>query len=228
MISNKIQGWSISRYNEYQTCPKKAYFKFVLKMKEPGNKAMDRGTDLHKEAEQYLLNGGRVPARLKLIADPLKDLRKRGALAEANFIFKNDWSPTVWNDWDGAWCRVKADAIIPPIVDSKEPFVDVIDFKSGQLKEGYSEYSVQLELYGLAGLLAYPTASYAKASLLFIDHGKSVPLEDPIMRKDVKKLQKKWEMTVKPMLNDTKFKEKPGQACRWCHFRKDNGGPCRY
>ena len=117
---------------------------------------------------------------------------------------------------------------MPPVIDDDEPTVEVSDFKTGKLKDGYSEYSVQLELYGLAGLLSYPTAKRATSKLIFIDHGVVVPSQDEFVQKDVKKLKKKWEIMVRPMLNDTQFKEKPGQACRWCHFSKAKGGQCKF
>lgn len=227
-MPDKITSWSFSRYNEYQNCPKKAYFKFVLKMKEPGSLAMDRGSAIHKQAENYLRSGGRIPKELKLIATELKELKRLKALPEADFTFKKDWSATRWDDWTGAWCRIKADAVVPPLADDEVPAVKVVDFKTGRLKEGASEYTVQLELYSLAGLLTFPTAEIAQTALIFIDHGKVVPMEEAAERRDLKKLQKKWEIMVRPMLNDTTFKEKPGAACQWCHFSKAKNGPCKF
>ena len=227
-VKPTITSWSFSRYNVYQNCPKQAYFKFILKLKEPGSPAMERGTALHKLCEDYLLKGGRIPKDVSQISATLKDLRKRKALAEANFTFRQDWTVTKWDDWNGAWCRIKADALVPPVIDSDDLVVDIKDFKTGKLKEGASEYMVQLDLYKMAGLIAYPTAKRAIASLEFIDHGKTVPSEDELLRKDLPKMQKKWILMVKPMLNDTTFKEKPGNACRWCHFRKENSGPCKF
>jgi len=28
--------------------------------------------------------------------------------------------------------------------------------------------------------------------------------------------------------NDDIFAPNPSYACRWCHFRKNNGGPCQW
>lgn len=226
-VKPTITSWSFSRYNVYMACPKQAYFKFIRKIKEPGSAAMDRGTAYHKLCEEYLKGRRRiVPKELKAIAPDLKELKAKKALAEADFTFKQDWSATRWDDWTGAWCRIKADVIVPPVVDDEVPTVEVSDFKTGKFKEGYSEYSVQLELYGLAGLLAYPTAQKATSKLIFIDHGITVPSEDEFTQKDVAKLKKKWEIMVRPMLNDTQFKPKPGSACRFCNFSKAKGGEC--
>jgi hypothetical protein len=42
------------------------------------------------------------------------------------------------------------------------------------------------------------------------------------------KLADDWEDKTRPMLNDTIFAPKPGNACRWCHWKKSNGGPCKF
>jgi CRISPR/Cas system-associated exonuclease Cas4 (RecB family) len=227
-IVQKITSWSFSRWQCYCECPKKAYFKFILKLPEPSSPALERGTALHKLCEDYLRGIKKtVPKELKLIEKELKDFKKRKALAEAEFTFTEGWAKTGWFDRD-AWVRVKADVTIPPIIDAEHPTAEVHDFKSGKLREGYTEYSLQLELYGLAALLDFPTAEYARTSLVFIDHGVSVPSEDVFARKDVKVMQKAWVTRTKKMLADTKFKPTPGNACRWCHFRKSNKGPCEF
>lgn len=223
----KITAWSFSRWSEYEQCPQRTHFKVNLKMKEPGGPALERGTVLHKQCEDYLRKGGRVPKELKLIESVLKDYRKRGALAEAEFTFTNQWKKTGWFDND-AWCRIKADVTIPPVIDSDEPVVEIHDFKSGKLKDQYSEYGLQLDLYSLAGLLTYPTAKVARTSMVFIDHGKVVPIETEYTQKDVKSLTKAWELRVKRMLNDTQFKPTPGDGCRWCSFSKAKGGMCEF
>ena len=49
-----ITSWSFSRYSDYQQCPAKAKYKHVLRMKEPPNDAMARGTAIHTMAEDYI------------------------------------------------------------------------------------------------------------------------------------------------------------------------------
>lgn len=227
--AEQITSWSFSRWNTYNECPFKAKLKFINKLKEPSTPALERGTALHTLCEDYLNKGGRVPKELQLIEKTLKELRKAKAIAEGNFIFTQKWEPTVWNDWNGAWLRAKADAVIPPIVDSKEPTVQIDDFKSGKLKEeAHSDYMLQLDLYSLVGLLTYPTAEYANSRLIFIDHGKNVENENVWTRGDIPMLQKQWLVRIQPMMKDKSFKPKPGNYCRYCHFRAGNGGPCKY
>lgn len=223
-----ITAWSLSRLTTYEGCPRQAYYKFVKKLNEPKGQAMERGIKIHEQAEALLVRGGRVPADLKLMEEQLKELKKLKPLVEIEYAFTAKWEPT---DWFGsikpAWCRVKADALVPPVADADEPEVRVIDFKTGKIK-AHGEYDDQLELYGLAGLLTFPTAVRATGELWFLDHNEVVQAAEPVLRAQAPKLQKKWELRVKKMLNDKRFDPKPGNSCRWCHFRRANNGPCEY
>lgn len=230
-----IKAWSFSRWAEYNTCPYRLKLKAIDKLKEPESEVLKRGSDLHLLCEHYLRGITKTISKdLKPIAAQLKALKKAKALPEAEFTFTAKWERTRWDDWTNAWCRIKADALVEPVLDADEPIVEVHDFKSGGKLEAdgsvvsKEEYPLQLRLYALAGLLSYPAAKKAHASLIFIDHGKTVPLEDEFTQKDVKVMKKEWETRTKAMLNDTQFKPKPGNNCRWCHFRKANGGPCEY
>jgi hypothetical protein len=224
----KLTSWSFSRWMLYSECPLHAKFKFIDKLPEPQGPALARGTALHLECQKYLTEKRyTLKPELVKIADKLKELKKAKAVPEADFIFKQDWTETRWDDWTGAWCRVKADVTIPPIVDSDEPTVFIDDFKTGKLKDADTEYGLQLDLYALAGLIRFPLAEKAKTSLIFIDHGKTVEGETRT-RKDVPKMKKAWELRVKKMLSDTLFKPNPGNACRWCPHSKSKDGQCRY
>lgn len=47
-------GWSFSRYSVYKQCPAKARYKFIDKLPEPAAKPLDRGSLIHKQAENYI------------------------------------------------------------------------------------------------------------------------------------------------------------------------------
>ena len=229
----KITTWSLSRWQCYENCARQAKYKFIDKLPEPKGAALERGSFLHELAEFFLRNIKKtVPKELKLIADVLKKRKKQGALAEAEFAFDKEWKPVEWMAKD-VWVRVKADVTVLPVLGKGVPTVKVDDFKSGgkadQLSfEHHPEYELQLELYALSALLKYPVAEEAETSLIFIDHGKIIPSVRRYTRADIPRLQKLWEKRTKKMLADTTFVPNPGNACRWCHYRKSNGGPCEY
>ena len=57
-VEDRIYALSNSRINTYDPdqggCPKKAYYKFILKLKEPENDAMARGQRLHKMQQDLI------------------------------------------------------------------------------------------------------------------------------------------------------------------------------
>jgi RecB family exonuclease len=224
-----IKAWSFSRWKKYEECPRRAKYTMIDKMTEPSSPALERGTALHFLCETYLKapRAKVISLELMKISNELKRLRRAKAITEAEFAYREDWSKTTWKDWNGVWVRIKADAVVPP--SKKNPIAEVIDFKSGKVREeNDSEYMLQLELYALAALLDYPDAESVKTSLVFIDHGNIVQSPEEYKQTDVPNLKKRWEMRVKKMLDDTRFKPSPGNACRWCPFKKSSGGPCEY
>ena len=90
---------------------------------------------------------------------------------------------------------------------------------------------MQLELYALAAFKRYPHLEEVLPRLVYLDTGDVYPPEDdPLVfkRSDVPALEKLWAKRIKPMLADKRFLPKPNNKCRWCHFRKENSGPCRF
>lgn len=216
--AQQITAWSFSRWQTYQDCPLKAKFKFIDKLPEPGSPAMDRGSAIHKLAEDF--TGGKIkalPPELIKFKDEFKQLKKLKPRAEEQWAFNAGWGATGWFDKD-AWLRVKMDAYY------LENFkMGLIDHKTGKVKE---DHITQLGLYALAGFKKFPEIDTAVASLWYLDHGEMVSRE--YAREQMAGLQKEWARMSKPMLNDTKFLPKPGNSCRWCHFSKSKGGKCKY
>lgn len=228
----KITSWSFSRYSSYKACPAAAKYKFIDKLKEPQNDAMARGEQIHKLAEDYTKGSiKKLPGELKLFKDDFTALKKQPALyVEESWTFKSDWSETQWNDWNGAWLRVKMDVAY---INTEHNVLVPVDHKTGKYSDWkLAEYEEQLELYSLAGLKKFPHVEAASPRLWFLDHGivHPDPAKEEIFytRDQESYLDKLWREKTYKMLNDTVFKPTPGDACRWCHFKKENGGPCRF
>ena len=224
----KVTSWSFSRYMDYLTCPAKFKFKHLLKMSEPPNKYMERGADVHKKAEDYTTGKLKtMPAELKLFKEEFNALKKQKVkFIEDNWAFTKAWDLTQWNNWAECWLRVKLDAAY---INLEHNALVVIDHKTGSMRdEKKAEYELQLELYGLAGLVQQPTVDLVSPRLWYLDHGVIYPEDTDIeyKRADEPKLKKKWEQRVIPMFADKQFKPKPNYTCDRCHYRKANGGPC--
>jgi len=231
-----LTSWSFSRYGDYKTCPQLFKFKHLMGLKEPGNQAMQRGSDIHTLAENYANGKLKIlPKELGLFKEEFKSLRaQKIKVIEESWTWTSGWAQeTTWNDWAGAWLRVKLDAAY---VNVEHNALVIIDHKTGKLNDYRKpEYHEQLELYGLAGLLKYPDVKVVSPRLWYLDAGVIYPNpekpDEPELeytRADEARLKKIWLKRIEPMFKDKTCKPKQNYNCKWCHFRKDNGGPCQY
>lgn len=219
ITAQKVKSWSYSRYALYNECPAKFYYKNIQKLPEPPAPAMERGNKIHKMAEDYTLGKMKtLPPELKLFKDDFKMLKGCKPMVEQTWAFKQDWSETTWNDWNGCWLRIKTDAAA---LDETE--LDIIDHKTGKMRDGYEE---QMSLYPVGGFLKFPHVEKIYAHLWFLDSGDRLTFE--YKQSDLKPLIKDWERKVKPMMNDTRFAPKPSYKCQYCPFSKAKGGPCKF
>lgn len=217
--TTKITSWSYSRFSVYDKCPAKAKYKFIDKLPDPGNAAMERGNLIHKLAENYTKGElKKLPPELKLFEEEFVELKKSKPIVEESWAFTKNWVKTVWNDWANCALRIKVDAAC---VDGED--LHIIDHKTGKKREGYEE---QLSLYAVGGGLIFPKVKKIITHLWYLDSGERV--EQEYAAKNTSKLQKEWDKKVQPMLNDTRFAPKPSNECRWCPFSKNKGGPCKF
>lgn len=230
----QITSWSFSRYSTYVQCPRRARYLYVDKLKEPEDPTgpMARGNAIHKLAEGYVKGtGARLPAELTKFGAFFKATRaarKRDAAAvvvEDTWAFRKDWSRTTWDDWNGCHLRVKVDLAV-----HNGDTVTVVDHKTGKYSpqwnlEGYME---QLDLYATAALQIYGDVRVIP-ELHFLDHQITYPETPKVYSPgQLPVLKKTWAAKTRAMLADKTFAPKPSRMCGYCHFRKDNGGPCQF
>lgn len=214
----RIAAWSYSRYSKWSACPRSAYYAYIEKVKEAPSAAMERGSAIHKEIENWV-NASEAPApkciHPTLVPDYLQ-MKEEEYIAESEITFTSSWKLTGWFD-ASAWLRVKTDLISPSCN-------VVIDTKTGRMRDGYTE---QLSLYAMAAdKISEVKHSKITTALLFVDSGDKVV--EVFDRKELDALPVRWEKKVKPMLADTTFTPNPGNACRWCPFSKSKSGLCDY
>lgn len=137
----------------------------------------------------------------------------------------------------GAWFRGTLDVLC---FNGSGTEAQVIDWKSGGIdkRDGSiradKKYDDQLFAYTTAVLTAFPQVEYVTASLVFVDCG---PRFDPIInkpefdlrRRDLAEAQRTWEKRLRPMFADRSFLPTPGtESCRFCPYKKEEGGPCKF
>lgn len=239
MKSNGVKSWSYSRYRDYAQCPFKFKCKHVDGMKEPGSQAMERGSVIDKMAEDYVRGGIKnMPVELAQFRKQFLAVRslfqRKGSptvFLQESWCFTREWVAAKWNDWDTVWLRVKMDLCG---IDKGANVLVPVDHKTGKYRENeLGSYLDQLEIYSMAGMLQFPEVAGASPRLWFLDAGVEHPQDSPVgeiyySRGQLPELQRKWEKKVVPLFTDTTFRPTPNDKCRFCHFRKENGGPCKF
>lgn len=221
-----VTAWSYSRLADFELCPARFQYKYLDKFEEPGSDAMNRGNRVHKEAENFILSRDRravVPRSLRYVSRELVFLRDAGAAAEQEWGFQSDWSWTGREGWFGedVWLRAKADAVV--VYDDDTALVG--DWKTGK-KYGVNED--QIELMAMTTFHRFPNIKEVDARLWYTDISGDNEVRRMFYEDEIDKTLKKWNRRVKPMFEARSFPPRVNEKCGWCHYRKANGGPCKY
>ena len=219
-----LDHWSYSAWSLHKKCPFAFYNSYILKLKQPDNTAMARGTMIHSLAEQYLKGGitGGVPKQLNKLATEYRLLKKARPIVEKFWGVNAQWKPSGYP----SWCVMKMDAAIVPT--KKDPTLWIGDHKTGRI---YPDHVKQGSLYVSIGFALYPKIELATAEFLYTDQGKVEAHE--FTRSQIRHQVKYWQEEGKKLISQTKFLPKPSyNACQYCGYRDDkklaNGkkGPC--
>lgn len=223
----QITAWSFSRYSTYQQCPRKAKFQIIDKIRVAPNEAMQRGSAIHKLADQFVTGTlKKLPDELSLFDDEFHQLAKlkkkpiKLAIAtELQWAFDRNWVTCNWFG-NSTWGRVVVDL---SILNESDRRATIIDHKTGKIRDGYEE---QLELYAAATFARYTYLDEVQTELWYLDQGEI--MERLYKRNEADDLIKTWNQRVRPMLADKRFPPKPSYLCQWCDFSHNNGGTCEY
>lgn len=215
-------------YTAYMKCPMSVMFDKIKRIRivEPPNPHFEKGDRVHKAAEKHIVTAGKVPAlipELKLVKERLSVFRKLKAKAELEWAFTKQYLPTSWFGPE-AWLRIKVD-----VCAESPALVQITDWKTGKV---YDDHKQQRSLYALGGLQLVELgvlaggdkATKVVAEHLYTDTGYQATEE--FVMKDLKALKKEWALRIKQMMSDTRYPAKTGFHCRYCKYRKSNGGPC--
>ena len=220
MIPARISALSYSRIKTCQQCMFKAKCKFIDKLKEPDSPYAARGTKLHEFCATYLKTGEHVPPALSKVGLLLHNLREEcdELDTELQVAVDKDWKQVSWFGptvfmrviWD---VRGRKDNGTTSII---------VDHKSGKV---YDDHPEQLELYALVDLCIDSSLDMAEGSCIYIDQGFRSPVIT-VTRDQIPELKEKWEGIASKIMSDTIFAPTPHRFCKWCHYRRSNGGPC--
>ena len=212
-------SYSYSAIKLYEQCPLKYKLTRIDHLVEPSGDAANRGKTIHAEIEAILKGG------LNLLSDDIKHLEEK----LSNWIKVNGQSelPVGIND---KWEPVDFDAedvmfrgIIDLFIKEESGRATVLDFKTGK----HRDYSDQVSVYSTVILSTMPDVDTVENVIEFIDLAKTDKYK-PVTRSDLPRLQLQLKGRITAIEKDKIYAPNPSVLCKWCHFRKSNGGPCKW
>jgi len=219
----RLKSWSYSTLKSYKQCPLTVKFNKIDGIKDPGSAAMDRGNEIHKEAEDYIREAQKVlPASLKLFEKEFKQLAKANAVPEEEVAFNKNWEPVAWAV---GWVRAKIDVYFKRKGRKGTTEMTIIDYKTGKV---YEENKKQLSFYALLGFILHPEVNVINVELWYIDQGPGATHQDTYRREEMEDMRAAWDYEVQNMMADDIFAPRPGYYCKWCFYSKNKNGNCIY
>jgi hypothetical protein len=212
---------SYSKYSCWDKCPRKFKYRYIDKLEEPKNTAMSRGTEIHESVEAYLL--GKTdqlhPDIHSYYGQFMFGLRNAGVIPELKVAVDPLWKVV---DWEGdTYIRSVIDAHLPP---DEAGTVKGFEWKTGKM---YPDHADQRELYMVKLKCQYPEAKRIEMTGVYFDLKKNSPTGlIPDYYQELK--IELWDNKMRKILRDEVFEPNPTFACRYCHFRRDNNGPCQF
>lgn len=210
-------GYSNSSIKSYEQCPYKYKLTRIEHRHEPSGPAAERGKLIHSELEHAITGLGMLPDSLGYWADYVKELTLKNAQCEVEFAITRNWIGCDFKDPE-YWIRGIYDAVYH---EGKK--AHVLDWKSGKERD----YVDQLKLYATIIMTCNPEIEKVSTEICYTDLQKRMPYET-YQRSQLEGLKQWITDRVEKIENDDVFAPKPSYGCRWCHFRKENGGPCQW
>ena len=221
-MPNKITAWSYSRLACWESCPAQHNYRNILKLDEPKGAPLLEGIKIHNQIEKYLT--GKVeacPIACLPMKDMLKDLRELKPIVEERWSFTKDMRKTTWMARN-VYLRVVLDAALI----YEDATADVIDHKTGKFRPNDATYADQMGLFAACTFIKFQDLHHITTRLWFVEHNEEVIAE--YERSHAAEVLIDLTFRAEQMMADTDFPATPSWKCRWCHFRKDNGGPCEF
>lgn len=216
----KLKAWSFSSIKRFEQCAAAMKYQKVDNIKEPSNPAMERGSLIHVEAEDYIRSKvDELPKSLSKFPDYYQWMRDEftagRAIVEEDWGHRIDWSECGYYD-DDVWYRAKLDVL----VFENETSAIVIDHKTGKKYGNETKHQEQGLLYVITAFLRYPALELIKYVFVYLDHG--LKLERTLTREQALRFHALWHKRGLIMTTATVFDFMPSaHNCRWCYYGKE-------
>lgn len=222
-----VSTWSYSALKTFEECPYRIFIQRVKKIPEPPSSAADRGTAIHKLAEEFIKGEiGELPPELAKFADDFHELRH--LFSEAKVEVEGEWGFSI--EWEAVgwmvpqtWARIKLDAI----VHQDETSARVIDFKTGKKFGNEIHHSQQCLLYAIAAFFRFPLIELVQTELWYLD--KRERTVRAFTRTEAMQFAPSFHRRGVIMTTCEDFAPTPSKdSCKWCPYSKGEHPECTW
>jgi CRISPR/Cas system-associated exonuclease Cas4 (RecB family) len=211
-------AYSYSAVKLYEQCPSRYKFNRIDRLQEPSGDAASRGSLIHSEIESIIK--GELPLASNVVQYLIPQLNKwklSNAQSEMQFAINEAWDLVDYKD-KNAWFRGVIDLYF-----EEDDTATVLDFKTGKERD----YVDQVSVYAAVVLATKPHINRVNLVIEFIDSQKNVQYSR-ITRDELGKYKDELANRISTINKDNIFAANPSGLCKFCHFRKSNGGPCKW
>jgi len=211
-------AYSYSAVKLYEQCPSRYKFNRIDRLQEPPGDAASRGSLIHSEIESIIK--GELPLASNVVQYLIPQLNKwklSNAQSEMQFAINEAWDLVDYKD-KNAWFRGVIDLYF-----EEGDTATVLDFKTGKERD----YVDQVSVYAAVVLATKPHINRVNLVIEFIDSQKNVQYSR-ITRDELGKYKDELANRISTINKDNIFAANPSGLCKFCHFRKSNGGPCKW
>lgn len=211
-------AYSYSAVKLYEQCPSRYKFSRIDRLQEPSGDAATRGSLIHSEIEAIIK--GELPLVSDVVQYLVPQLNKwklSNAQSEMQFAIDDKWNLVDYKD-KNAWFRGVIDLYF-----EENDVATVLDFKTGKERD----YSDQVIVYAAIVLATKPHINRVNLAIEFLDSQKNVQYAR-ITRDELGKYKDELANRINTINKDNIFAANPSGLCKFCHFRKSNGGPCKW
>jgi CRISPR/Cas system-associated exonuclease Cas4 (RecB family) len=215
-----LKTYSFSALKLYEQCPAKYKFSRIDRLEEPTGKAAERGKQIHSQLEGVLKREIELSddtPEITYLSTNIAKWQEQNAQSEMLIAVGADWTSAEYDD---------PTALFRGIIDlyfEEDAVATVTDYKTGKLRD----YSDQLEVYSTLVMTNKPHIEKVTPIIEFIDHKRTMQ-HAIIHRAKLPVLQDKLVGRLEVLDKDQTHVPNPSYLCKFCHFRKENGGPCQW
>lgn len=213
-MARPIIAWSYSALTSFENCPRKYWATKISKVVSDLNQYNVQGNDDHEAIELFHKKGLPLPARLAPLLPMMQKLRESPGekFVEYSMTLRQDFTPTHWKDWEGAWVRGAGDW-----VNVNGSMATYFDWKSGKPRNDIED---QVDLTSLLIFAHFPQVERVQGGMFYFNHGKLKP--HAVDRADAPRLWNGFINRVRDLeaaKRDDNWPATPNPLCGWCPYK---------